>query len=407
MPALRIIVVGAGIGGLAAAVGLRKAGHDVTVVEQASTITEVGAGLGLGPNATGALFTLGLRNQLEGSAVAPVAATRRRWKDGSHLFRGDLTDLPDRVGYPFWFAHRGDLQTALRSTAADPELPGTPVRLMLDTRCEGVDPDATTVLTSAGHLAADVVIGADGIRSRVRQALFGPDEPRYTGNTAFRTQVSTADALAQPLLRPFVEDNAFESWLGPDGHVVHAPFRGGKQLNVTACMEADPIGPGVSSAPSSQAELLATLDGWYEPLRHLVEIGGPVTRYDIYDLAPLDHWSAGRVCLMGDSAHPMMPYLGQGAAQALEDAEYLHRVFRDVDRDGIDDALAEFELVRRPRATRVQEVARANRTVFHMPDGPAQQARDREIARGATDSDVFRWLWRFDPTERATTGAAH
>ncbi|MEV0184216.1 FAD-dependent monooxygenase [Streptomyces sp. NPDC050625] len=391
---MQIVVVGGGIGGLAAALGLRRAGHRVTVLERAREIAEVGAGIGLAPNAAAALGRLGVGHRLERTAVRPRFATRRRWQDGSDLFVDPLADVEERYGAPFWFAHRGDLQAALLAEAEDEPGVGEPVTVVLGAKCESVDAQTGVVLTAAGEYRADLVIGADGIRSAVRETVFGPVTPRYSGETGYRTQVQTDAALADPLLRDLVERNGFESWLGPNGHVVHCRFRGGREINVTACMQAPPISTGASAAQVDRSELMSALEGWSPVIRRLAELGGDVIRYDLFDIDPVESWVDGKVGLLGDAAHAMIPYLGQGAAQAIEDGEYLMRVFPGVDPSGVDGALKEYERGRKERAVKVQTTSRNNAGVFHMPDGPEQEARDARIRRGATDANIYDWLWR-------------
>ncbi|ROO86158.1 salicylate hydroxylase [Actinocorallia herbida] len=399
------VVIGAGIGGLTAAVALRRAGHEVTVLEQSRQISEVGAGIGLGPNAVGALSALGLADRLAPDVAVPTWTTRRRWQDGAELFRSPLGTTVDAFGHPFWFAHRGDLQRALLDAAQDPALPGRPVRVLTGRRVAGVDAATGRVGTADGTVfTPDFTIGADGIRSVVRRELFGAEDPAYTGHSGFRTQVPAERLLADRALAEFVERNGFESWLGPGAHVVHCPFRRGKVINVTCCIEAPALSTGATSGPVGVAETLAHLEGWHEPLRRLITEGNGVIRYDIYVQPALESWTAGRVALLGDGCHPMLPYLGQGAAQAIEDGQALGAAFAALDDPA--EAFAAFEALRLERANRAQSLSAANATTFHLPDGEAQRARDKAVAEGAIDSSVQDWLWRYQDPEGALRRSA-
>lgn len=398
---LNVIVVGAGIGGLAAANSLRRAGAFVTVLERASAVYEIGAGIGLGPNAVGALTALGVAGRLAPSVATPLVTTRRRWQDGSDLFAASLEPAPEFYGYPFWFAHRGDVQKALLDSATGIGGPGTPVDVRLATPVVGVDPTDGSVTTASGERChADLVVAADGINSVVRSALLGGEPAVYSGHSGFRTQVDV-DTLRDPEARDLVARQGFESWLGPHIHIVYAPFRRGRMINVTACIEADRIEGIETSAPVPTSELLDRLDGWHSSLRRLVAAGNGVRRYDIYVRPPITQWAYGRVCLLGDAAHPMLPYLGQGAAQAIEDGEALGAVLLGTDATDVPAALADFESLRVERANRAQSLSAENAVTFHLPDGPSQRERDAAIGRGAIDSDVTRWLWQYqDPSIR-------
>ncbi|KAA9158080.1 FAD-dependent oxidoreductase [Amycolatopsis acidicola] len=398
-----VVVIGAGIGGLAAAVSLRRAGLGVTVLEQSRQISEVGAGIGLGPNAVGALTALGLAPRLSPDVSLPTWTTRRRWQDGAELFKSPLGGTVETYGHPFWFAHRGDLQRALLAAAEDRAGQGKPVRVLLDRRVADLDPGTGRVTTTGGEVFTPAfTVGADGIRSVARQRLFDAGAPRYTGHSGFRTQVPAERAREDPLLAEFAERNSFESWLGPGAHVVHCPFRRGSVINVTACIEAPAIGSGATAAPVSIEETLAWLEGWHEPLRRLITAGNGVTRYDIYVQPELRSWSTGRVCLVGDACHPMLPYLGQGAAQAIEDGHALGEVFAHTQDPA--EAFRAYEALRVERACEVQSLSAGNATTFHLPDGPEQRARDLAVAEGRIDSAVSEWLWQYQNPGRALAG---
>ena len=402
---LDIIIAGGGIGGLAAATGFRKDGHRVIVLEQAEELSEVGAAIGMGPNATGCLWRLGVRERLETEAVRPRAWTHRRWIDGSllgayHLGAAAVT----RFGHPFWMLHRGDLYKTLVYGATDPDLPGEPADLRLGVRVTSVSADTKRpeVETAGGErFNADLVIGADGVRSRVRESVFGRDEPVFSGNSVVRVQLPTDEMLHVDELKPFVEDECIETWLGPGAHIVHAPICAGKVFNFAVCFTSEAVGAETWFTIGNKDELLQRLDGWYPPILRIIKSGELVGRWDLYDREPLPSWWRGRTCLLGDAAHAMLPYLGQGGAQTLEDAVTLVDLLRDVSAEGIPSALTRYEALRKPRARAIQQSSRSKRTLYHLPDGPAQQDRDAHDG-GNGDLNDFNWIWQLPSFEQRT-----
>ena len=394
---LNIIIAGGGIGGLAAAAGFRQDGHHVTVFEQAKALSEVGAAIGLGPNAMGSLQRLGVRERLAAEAVRPRAWTHRRWIDGSLLGAYDLHGSAEaRFGHPFWMVHRGDLYNALLQGAVDPNLAGAPADLRLGERIVAVhngDDYAEVESADGKRYRGDLVIGADGVRSRVRESLFGRDEPIFSGNAVVRVQLPTQYMLTVPELKPFVEDESIETWLGPGAHILHAPISAGRIFNFSVCFTDNAIGPETWFTLGNKADLLEKVNGWFPPILEIIERGELVGRWDVYDRDPLETWFLGRTVLIGDAAHPMIPYLGQGGAQTLEDAVALVDVLRDATPSDIPTALVRYEEFRKPRAQRVQKSSRDKRDIYHLSDGLEQRARDAADG-GKGDLNDFNWVWQ-------------
>ncbi|MCW5632575.1 MAG: FAD-dependent monooxygenase [Rubrivivax sp.] len=392
---MRIAIVGGGLGGLAAALLLRRAGLDATVYEQAPVLREVGAGVVVAPNMVRPLALLGLADGLARFAVRLEAAWEfRRWQDGRVLFVQPMGEACERMyGAPCYVAHRADLLALLQEA-----LP--PQQLRLDHRCIGCRQSGGEVeITFSSRdgtrheVVADVVVGADGIHSVVASALPGPaaaPSPRFSGLCAFRCLIDAERAPAHAR-RPVQT-----LWLGPGRHVVHYPISGGRLVNLVAIVPAGDWRTESWTAEGDVAELAAEFEGWDARLRGLVGAAGRTMRWALYDRDPLPQWTDGRVTLLGDAAHAMLPFFGQGAAQALEDAQVLAACFAGATRESAPQALLRYEAVRRPRASQVQLMSRGRELRNHLPDGPEQLRRDAELAQG----DPLRangWLYGHDP----------
>jgi salicylate hydroxylase len=382
-----IAIIGGGIGGLAAAAFLRRAGLAATVYEQASRLSEVGAGLIVAPNAARLLRALGVLDVFEERAVPLETGWEfRRWQDGSVLSAEDVaTKCADWYGERTYTAHRADLLDVIRRA-----VPAQDVRL--GQRCVevGLRGPRHRLRFSGGETAeADVVIGADGIHSLVRAALTEPVPPAYSGLCAFRALVPAEDAPA------FARRPAQTLWVGPGHHLVHYPISAGKYVNLVAFAPAGDYTTESWTATATVAELLAEFAGWDERLTRLIRAAGTPGRWALLDRAPLPWWTRGTVTLLGDAAHPMFPFFAQGAAQAIEDGATLARCLAANPADPAA-ALRRYEELRIPRTTRLQEVSRARAHVNHLPDGPEQRARDASFS-GTDPLAASAWIYAHDP----------
>lgn len=375
---LSVAVVGGGIGGLAAALLLRKAGLEVKVYEQAADIREAGAGIVIAPNMVRSLRTLGLADELAGFAVRLEAAWEfRRWQDGRVLSVQPMGEACERLyGAQCYVAHRADLRAML--------LRPLPAELLcMDHRCVAVNQTGDEVqlafTTSTGrtiNATADVVIGADGIHSAIREAVAPNIEARFSGLCIFRCLVPAGNA-PEMALRPVQT-----IWLGAGRHFVHYPISGGRMINLAAITPAGDWRTESWTADGQISDLIREFEGWDARLQQLITSATDTKRWALYDRAPLEQWTQGRVTLLGDAAHAMLPFFAQGAAQAIEDAVVLADRLGSADRNSVGQALLRYEQIRRPRANHVLMMSRGREIRNHLPDGPEQQQRDVELASG-------------------------
>jgi len=383
-----VAVIGGGIGGLTAALALLRAGFDVRVHEQSRAVSTVGAGIQLAPNCTRILHRLGVLPAIERLAFAPDTIEFRRWDDGTLLSSTPLGGgIAAGYGAPYLHAHRSDLVAVLADAVGDD-------RIETGRRCVGIRSDgvgAEILFADGGAAAADVVVGADGIHSMVRESLFGPEQPRFTGHVAYRGLVP-AERLGHLDLEPTCVVR-----LGPGAHFVHYFVSAGRLHNVVCVVEEDSWTRESWTDTADPDELRTAFAGWDPVVRGIIEALDRPLKWALFDRPPLPRWSGGAVTLLGDACHPMLPYGAQGAAQAIEDAAVLATCLADADRRDLPGALTRYETIRRGRATRVQQMSRANGERFHLPDGPDQLARDAAMRSSFGLSPDIDWLYGHDP----------
>jgi 2-polyprenyl-6-methoxyphenol hydroxylase-like FAD-dependent oxidoreductase len=384
---LKIAVIGAGIGGLTAALSLHRAGFDVDVYEQAPVLTEVGGGINMGPNAVRILYRLGLAERLDREAVRPIGSHQRRWEDGGTLQRARLNPLCEQLyGAPHLTMHRADLLAVIAS--------GFPIeRIHLGHRLVGLDNPGDAVharFDNGARIAVDVLVGADGIQSTTRTALFGEEAPRFAGCVAYRGLVPSERIADLDL------ELGSQSWVGPGAHFVHYFVSRGRLLNFVGWTEHDAWNREDWTDRATIARALAAFEGWHMQVRRVIAAAESCFIWALFDRDPLPRWSVRRATLLGDACHPMYPFMGQGAAQAIEDGATLTACLVAGGADP-EASLRHYERLRLPRVTRLQDMSRANKARFHMRDGPEQRARDAEWAKASDRSpDAMRWLYDFD-----------
>ena len=388
----RIVVAGAGIGGLCAALALIRRGFEVVVCEQASELREVGAGVQLSPNGTRVLAELGVLDDLRAIAVEAEAKEIRLWSSGETWPLFDLgASAMAEYGFPYLMVHRGDLQMVL-ARAFERAAPGAIRRSaeVVDVRNDGEL--ASVVLADGTSVDGQLVIGADGIHSRVRKATLGAGEAAFTGCIAWRGVVPAERLPAH--LRRAVGAN----WVGPGRHVVTYPLRRGELMNFVGVVEGQAWETESWTARGSHQACAADFVGWHPDVHALIDNIDVHYRWALMSRPPIERWSKGNVVLVGDACHPMLPFMAQGAVMAIEDGLLLARCL-EAHRGDQAAAIRNYEALRVARANRCVLAAERNREIFHNDRLLDRADAAHYVSTQWSETKVrerYHWLFSYD-----------
>jgi len=369
-PESPVVIVGGGIGGVSTALCLQRHAIPFLLLEQAPAFGEIGAGIQLSANAMRLLQRLGLGTQILEIGVRPRGLEIRSWHNGERILWTPLGEVADRkFGAPYVHAHRAEVMNVLvRALGTD--------HVRFATHVLGYEQDrrgVAAILDSGERVQGSVLIGADGIHSAVRNQMFGDGKPRYSGNVAWRGTLP-AERIAQ-----LGFEKLSSSWWGPQRSIVHYFISSGRTMNWIGISRAPESGRESWSATGKVADALKEFEGWPASLREMIAATERLNRMAIYDREQLPAWGKGRVALLGDSAHAMLPFHAQGAAQSIEDAWVLAGCLAKGGRN-VAAALRSYERIRKPRADWVQAFSRAAEELFHMTDAKAIERRNARLA---------------------------
>lgn len=394
----KAVVVGGGIGGLAAALSVAAAGHQVVVLERAERFAEIGAGIQIAPNGIHALDALGVGEVVRQTAL-PM--DELRFMDGvtdRHVTSLPLTEqYQQRFGAPYLVVHRAELHSLLLNAC----LASPAISLRSNCMAIGYEQSPTSaaaVLQTGERVASDVLIGADGIHSQIRCQLVDDGDPRVSGLTVYRTMVAMEE-VPEELRLP----RSVTWWAGPGRHLVHYPIAGGRYLNLAGSRETGSREP-VIGRPVPEDFVQAEFAAMGATTRRLIALGRNWKSWTLVDRDPVDNWTDGRVALLGDAAHPMLHYAAQGACQALEDAVLLGRMLSCSSAD-FPRQLKSYNAERRERTARIQHAARESTRLWH-PSGPAAEARNAMLSAMSACQlhDHIAWMHTLPELQAANAG---
>jgi 6-hydroxynicotinate 3-monooxygenase len=356
----RIAVIGAGLGGMTVAGLLQRHGFPVNVYEQAPAFSRIGAGIHLSSNVMLVMRHLGIERTLSDIALHPDAFVSRQWDTGEVLFELPFDPASEaRYGAAYINVHRGDLHSVLESALV-------PATIAFGKKLSHIDSSSSAVrlfFEDGSQAEADLVIGADGLNSKVRDHLLGPEKPHYTGHIAHR-------AIFRAMLLNGLPIRACTKWWGPGHHIlVYYMTQAREEVYIVTSAPQQEWTSSAAFVPCDRGELVATFDGYHAELRQVVKAATEITKWPIFDREPVERWSGDRIVLLGDACHPMRPYMAAGAAMAIEDAGILARCIAEIGSADAGESFAWYEANRKPRVRKVQQISMVN-TWLRTPVDP-------------------------------------
>jgi salicylate hydroxylase len=385
---LRVAIIGGGIGGLSLGLALQERGIQADVFEQAPELTEIGAAIALSANSVREFERLGLLNDLASDSAIPSELIYRHWQDGSRIAAYPVAEdnwYVKRFGGPYFGIHRADLQKTLNAgfNAGHLHLGCRLINLIQEK-------DSVVLEFANGRVErADIVVGADGVRSTVRRFITGADDAVYSGTSAFRGIVPVENLPSLP------DPEAIQFWMGPDAHLLHYAIGGqAESVNFFAVVETPKIWLHASTVSPVHEELPVTsFRGWHPAVTEMIKAASSPISWALFTVRPLLQWYRDRVVILGDAAHGMLPHHGQGANTSIEDAFALAALLEQARSDDLEAAFAKFQALRRARTRKIQRSSWVTSSLLHLADGPSARVRN---AKMNTVEQDFGWIHEYD-----------